>query len=238
MKSIVAFAGRKSSGKSTHAALLAAQGYTELSLAAELKRVAGLLFPRTMTEKRLHGSSSSKDLGFSVDERRIAFAEVGAAIVNIKHDPDIKAVLTPLFKGSPLTLDGYDMAEAFARVFAPGHAEKRLASPRTILQVLGTEWGRKLWDEVWLDSVRRTVRDKEGKWVIPDARFANEVVYLKQQLGAAVYWLDAERRLGPNTDPHASEPSRDALIGLCDGEFDANGAVEATRDEIARVVLA
>ena len=40
-------------------------------------------------------------------------------------------------------------------------------------------------------------------------------------------WMDAEARLGPNLDPHASEPTADRFPTA--HTIDANGSVEATR---------
>jgi hypothetical protein len=236
MKSPVAFCGRKKSGKSTMAAYLVSKGYTELSLAAELKTLAVMLFPSVLTPARVNATSDAKDAVFTPAERRASANNSLAATTSIRHDPDVRAVLTKLFSGAEKPPTNYEMSDRFARVFA--NVERSLASPRTILQVLGTEWGRSLWEEVWLNSVRRTIVDKPGLYVIPDARFPNELTYLKQRLGASCYWLEAETRLGPNKDEHASEPKREALIGQCDGEIDTNGPVGDSYAQVERLILA
>ena len=235
MKSPVAFCGRKKSGKSTLAAYLVTKGYTELSLAAELKVLATTLFPGVLTAARANASSDIKDAAFTPAERRLAANNALAAATTIRHDPEMKAILTKLFSGAPKPPTNYDMSDRFARVFA--NVERSLASPRTILQVLGTEWGRSLWEDVWLNSVRRTIVDKPGLYVIPDARFPNEAVYLKQRLGASCYWLDAEERLGPNTDTHSSEPTRSALIGQCEGEINTSGPLGESQAQVDRLIL-
>lgn len=220
---LVALAGRKSSGKSTIALWLAQKhGYRELSLARELKDLALALLPRTLSTEVVDGHSELRDRAFTHDQIRTAAQEIQAAGTFLRHDPDGKEWITRLFGDAPKPVSSRAAADALSLAFDP--YQVRLASPRAILQYLGTEWGRSLWDEVWLNAVRRTVEEnRDAAFVVPDCRFPNEARYLKGRLGGSVYWVEAAARIGPSTDKHASEPTRAEMLGYCAGEIDNNG---------------
>lgn len=229
---LIALAGRKSSGKSTIALWLAQKkGFRELSLAQELKELALVLFPRTLSRDVVVGPSELRDRPFTHDQIRVAAQEIQAAGTFLRHDPDGKEWITRLFGDAPKSVTNRAAADALSLAFDP--YQVRLASPRAILQYLGTEWGRSLWDEVWLNAVRRTVEEnRDGAFVVPDCRFPNEARYLKGRLAASVYWIEADARLGPSTDKHASEPTRAEMIGYCAGEIDNNGGPEELATEL------
>lgn len=218
MKNVIALAGPKGSGKSTVADwLVRERGYKSLSLAEPLKRLAKQFFPNTLTMEDLYGPSHRRERLLTPVEKRRAVVELQAAVTWLRLDPDGRAAMTELFGGHD---PDRNVAPYLTRAFDP--AEEGFKSPRTILQRLGTEWGRQVWDEVWLEAVRRTVSaNLSARYVIPDCRFPNEAQYLKEKLGADVYWVDAGTRLaGRPEDQHPSEPRRDQLIGLCSGEID------------------
>lgn len=217
MKNVIALAGPKGSGKSTVADwLVQERGYKSLSLADKLKGLAKRFFPTTLTMEDLYGPSHVRERRFSPVEKRRAVVELQAAITWLRLDPDGRTALTELFGDRD---PDKEAAHSLTRAFDP--YEEAFTSPRTVLQRLGTEWGRRVWDEVWLDAVRRTVSaDPGSRYVIPDCRFPNEAQYLKERLGADVYWIEAGARLADRPkDPHASEPTRATLIGFCAGEI-------------------
>lgn len=127
-------------------------------------------------------------------------------------------------------------------VFRP---EWPVATPRRLLQLFGTEWGRAVRDDVWPMAVRRTAErltkgelyarrngfagfgPEDGGWMaggafvpvhgiaIPDVRFFNERVFVRDNLGGHVAWVDATKRLGRNSAiAHKSEPEGPADIGI------------------------
>lgn len=223
---VVALAGPKKSGKSTIAQwLVKNQGYAELSLAAPLKELALLLLPGTLTEKVVHGPSEGRDVDYSLDQIQKASLDLGAAVMRLRHDPDARELYVKLFAGAPQARTSREAADLLPQAFTP--YEKWLASPRRILQCLGTEWGRAMWEEVWLNAVRRIVEeDRSKKYVIPDTRFINEAAYLKSRLNAQVAWVESEARVGPSQDAHASEPKRSDFIDRMDFEITNNGTLD------------
>jgi len=81
---------------------------------------------------------------------------------------------------------------------------REFVTPRLALQTLGTEWGRTLYPNIWVDAclshIRRRVDIGEEDWVIPDCRFLNEVVGIKDAGGVVARLLRGEQRFS-----HASE---------------------------------
>jgi hypothetical protein len=91
-------------------------------------------------------------------------------------------------------------------------------SPRLACRTLGTEWGRRLYKNVWIDGAFERIRQIRNTWrawaedrglpnraadfVITDGRFLNEC-QRSRQLGAVTVKLT--RGLGASTATHASE---------------------------------
>jgi hypothetical protein len=225
MKNIIVLAGPKGSGKSTVADwLVKERNYKSLSLADKLKDLAKRFFPRLLTMEDLYGPSSARERRFSPADKRLGAVELQAAITWLRLDPDGREALNDLFGDKdPDRQAAHDLTRAFDPY------EASFTSPRTVLQRLGTEWGRKVWNDVWLDVVRRTVStDLASCYVIPDCRFPNEAQYLRERLGADVYWVEAGARIeGRPEDKHASEPRREDLIGYCTDEIKNDASVDA-----------
>jgi hypothetical protein len=82
------------------------------------------------------------------------------------------------------------------------------ASARTMMQTLGTEWGRRmihpdLWASVW----KRHVATLDGPVVVDDLRFPNEAAAIREMGG--IIWR--VYRPGLVTMDHASERSQKAI---------------------------
>lgn len=87
---------------------------------------------------------------------------------------------------------------------------------RTLLQTLGTEWGRNhvnpdLWIRLAESNIRRLSAESDSV-VVPDLRFRNEYLALKA-LGFLVIWVEREieSMLTPEERAHASESESDFL---------------------------
>jgi hypothetical protein len=89
-------------------------------------------------------------------------------------------------------------------------------SPRLALQSLGTEWGRRLYKDVWVDACFSRIDAREGATpvVITDGRFLNEIRGSRRK-GAFVVKL--ARGMSASTATHESEAE---LRSIPDAEFD------------------
>lgn len=115
-------------------------------------------------------------------------------------------------------------------------------SPRTILQTLGTEWGRNyLMKDIWIKHIdhrmgRRVALDEiVGQptlgFVIPDVRFQNEVDYI-HHLGGEVWRID---RLD---NPHkvSTEHSSESGVHGIDRIIFNNGDLDTLHRNILKIV--
>lgn len=77
-------------------------------------------------------------------------------------------------------------------------------SYRTVVQTLGTEWGRNLSPDVWLNIVKSGIeKSYSSKFVISDVRFPNEFEWIIKS-GGEVWQIDRDV---PGVREHASESS-------------------------------
>jgi len=81
-------------------------------------------------------------------------------------------------------------------------------SPREMMQLLGTEFGREMIDQdVWVNATLSQYHEISGvDWVITDVRFPNEAAGIKAKGG---FVIRVERPGLPQTDLHPSETALD-----------------------------
>lgn len=85
-------------------------------------------------------------------------------------------------------------------------------SPRELLQTLGTEWGRDLVSpDLWANIAMARAKTHE-KVVIPDVRFDNEAVAIKQAGGAVWRVVGREYEMHGGTSTHVSEAGVSASL--------------------------
>jgi len=192
---IIVLSGVRGSGKDTIGDILVRNhGFRKESFAEPLKRMVKEAFP-AFTGEDLYGPSRNREreypqyplsecpyCGGKIEERRYHVSPEGAYI--------------PGKGGVWCTAN-----EAHGPL-------PRSVTPRIALQTLGTEWGRRLYKDVWVDAcfsrIRRSEQDRGVKdnWVITDCRFLNEVQGSRRNGGVVVRLT---RNLRSSTDDHASE---------------------------------
>lgn len=89
---------------------------------------------------------------------------------------------------------------------------KEISEVRRLLQVLGTEVGRKMISEsVWTDIAARKVREAVARGVpgvvLTGVRFPNELEMLEEELGGETWWVTRPSLESGQNASHASENS-------------------------------
>lgn len=196
---IIVLAGAMGSGKDTIGDLLVKNhGFTKTSFAEPLKKMAKLAFP-AFTDESLYGPSSARETQFPQYPFSGQCVHCGVFCNDAKDNPE----------------------EAYWPAGYRYHCEPcdlnytEFVSPRMALQTLGTEWGRRLYPNVWVDAAFQRIRDEvegfrgatfdpkaELNHVITDCRFKNEVEGSKKNGGLVVRLT---RRMDAATTSHASE---------------------------------
>jgi hypothetical protein len=82
-------------------------------------------------------------------------------------------------------------------------------SPREIMQKMGTEAVRGVWEDAWVESLKCRVRGL-GDFVITDCRFQNEADAIRS-LGGKIIRIVRVRVGDRIQDLHASETAQDAI---------------------------
>lgn len=190
---IVVLAGALGSGKDTVGDILVKNhGFQKTAFATPLKQMVKLAFP-AFTDESLYGSSSARSTQF----------------------PQYPITNCP-FCGEDLHEEHYDPLKQEDGKYVPCPAGVILirvcrehgpvddcVSPRLALQTLGTEWGRRLYSNIWVDAAFEYIKmSTHSNWVITDCRFKNEVEGSKKNSGLVVRLT---RNMDVNVTSHASE---------------------------------
>ena len=108
-------------------------------------------------------------------------------------DP-IRAMLVPL---------GIDMADPYWQANKEAILPALGASPRRLMQTLGTEWGRQLINpDLWLILAKQRLLNLGPGMVIADVRFENEASWVRAHGGRVIH---IERPKSVAVEAHASE---------------------------------
>jgi hypothetical protein len=106
------------------------------------------------------------------------------------------------------------------------------ASPRQLLQTLGTEWGRQMIrDDIWLRVAwwrwEQLAAGGISLIVVPDVRFANEAQLIRSNGGEV--WMVHR----PGVEPVAAHCSEDGIpLGLIDRLIVNDGTVDQLRERV------
>lgn len=188
---IIALFGVRGSGKDTIGGLLAKNhGFIHESFAKPLKQMVKIAYP-DFTDNDLYGPSSGRERLYPQYPFSGPCLSCGGRIRPLKHSVELICV------SCKATYPPY-------------------LNPRISLQTLGTEWGRRLYKNTWIDgcferiATDKAVRDSTysgsgspslpspTNYVITDGRFYNELLRCKE-LGA--YCVKLTR------NPHAEAPT-------------------------------
>lgn len=155
---VIILCGTMGSGKDTVASILAQHGYVPMALADELKRLAIHLFIEDIDPESCFGPSHLREHKFRMTERKID--EAVTRFCESAYVRDIGSLcLAPLGR----------MLSLFREVMSPKIGEE--VTVRWALQHLGTEWGRTLHKNLWVNLLRRNVSKLE---LFADARYTRE----------------------------------------------------------------
>lgn len=143
----------------------------------------------------------------------------------------------------------YEMHDACRAVLSKYGIEPKGIKDGTLLQLLGTEWGRKFYgDDVWVDILRNKIREarqncaaKRLTIVVPDLRFKNEVHVWPYNRETITIRLECPEELRrercsnwrENTS-HPSETDLDDCVGKFHYVFDTSSLSSLT---IARKIV-
>lgn len=253
---VIGVCGRKGSGKDEVGKVLVNEyGFVRIALADPIKQLAHLIFG--FDANTLFGPSAERERPVPEAQASEWWSRVQTNLLSAPVD----RILRRLFASPAPALAA--LQHLCVQVLEPYGAQ---ITARVVLQQMGTEWGRALYEDVWVDEVLRVVTalDEGHDYdpmrgvdpydlrrvqsvepaipgvVITDVRFQNEVRAVRYyRRGGRVWTINAERRLPPQVlNEHASEPAYAATASWANTIIDNNGPVEALRPEVERAARA
>jgi hypothetical protein len=146
---VLGVAGEAGSGKDTVCDYLVAQyGFQKIAFATPLKKIVADVFPK-FPEEHLYGASP------------------------LRNVPQSAYPLSGTCPNCSREMYFEDLQFWICRC---GFKHGPSLTPRLALQTLGTEWGRRLYENVWVDYAFAQIEKMDGKrFCISDVRFPNEV---------------------------------------------------------------
>lgn len=183
LKRTIGICGFKGSGKDTSADYLVENfGYRKTSLASPLKKAVKDIFD--FPDEHLYGASDLRE----IPDERYRFSGL---------DP---------VDGSPLHPVRLSPTKCWQRE-SDGEYFPEFISPRLALTTLGTEWGRRLTDSIWVSACLNQIQNSgTDRWVIPDVRFQNEIDAIQSRGGTVIRLMRGELS--------SSHPSELELAGI------------------------
>lgn len=248
MKTIVV-AGPMGSGKDTVSDIVTdhagSMRFVRVAFADAIKRLVRNIFP--IPEENAWGPSAlrSARLPFPLLTRQDAHFRSGLVARAVHHMIRQHRRLGEVEAAQAVFVD-----RAFDKKEAEGHL-----TPRYLYQQFGTEFGRALYEHVWVEEVfdvarqlmnpyvsyapsARTLYDPKPRdfdyaaVVVPDGRFPSEGRRARE-LGGHVWWVEDAKRNDRTAPPeHSSEPRREDFDGIATATIDNNGTLDDLRREV------
>jgi hypothetical protein len=198
-------------------------GFVEVSFADPLKEITHKLFgwPREL----LWGPSAPKEVPRPEFASQLRWRQVmNAASEELES-------ITALFDEAPPSTPGN--VEIYLRLNGLLEELQLLGgelTPRVVMQRIGAEYGRALWEDVWVhNAVKRAAAPRV---VFSDVRFANEANAIHAR-GGKVVWIDARGRgVKEAAHEHSSESRFEDICQHIDMVMHNNGSLEELEDEV------
>lgn len=187
---VIGFCGFKGSGKDTSADYLCSRyDYQKTLLAYPLKKACQQIFG--FTDEAVFGASSLRE---KVEPHYPLFSG---------RDPVDGTMLTKVANSS----------EEYWRRDSDGEWFPERITPRLALTSLGTEWGRRLYSDIWADACMNFIRASGSPlWTISDVRFMNEITSVQRAGGKVIRLLRGQRQ--------SNHPSEMEMESIPFSEFD------------------
>lgn len=106
-------------------------------------------------------------------------------------------------------------------------------SPRKAMQLLGTEFGRALREDLWLQFVQNKLDESEFGLIISDVRFENEAAFIRKNGGLLIHVV-REGAGSTSESGHASENGVEFVDG--DAYINNNQGLDELRGRVQRVL--
>jgi len=183
---LLALSGKMRSGKDTAADVLVDKyGFTKVSFAAPLKEICAAAFDININ---YFYNDELKDANFKEPLK-------GTALNGVKLVVQVRE-------------RGVEVSDDIATKVIDVIIDKKFLTPRSLLQYIGTDVGRKIIkDSIWIDINKHLVSKVEGSVVVPDCRFANEVESVREQGGTVGIVLRPNLEITSLANLHDSETS-------------------------------
>lgn len=221
MRKIISLSGKAKSGKDTVAEYLVEKhGFKQESWAGNLKRMCQKIFNLTDHEVfTQEGKEKPLKFGRYLEEEQY-YQILGWMKATI--DVDLEAI---------------PFDELMAEKFKPSELPLELETPRQILQVVGTEICRSIYQKYHVDLLKLKIKNDENTdFVISDSRFQNEVEAFRDYENSQTITIKIERDMEAiKESAHASESTLDTLEGF-DYVIENNGTLEELYAKIEEIV--
>jgi hypothetical protein len=193
-----------------------------IRLLGRVRELEGTTPPRRSGPMRLIGITGRAGSG----KNTVAGLVPGAEVIGLAD---------PIYQGLA-TMLGLDELELRDRGRKEAPIEWLGRSPRTLLQTLGTEWGRDtVRSDIWLLMAERRIRelDRAGAAavVVADVRFANEAEMIRR-MGGQIWEV---RRPGQAIGEAGHSSERGIGAELVDVVIDNDGSLEELEARVAEI---
>lgn len=156
-----------------------------------------------------------------------------AVLTNFERRSFAEPMRSAMYALNPIIKDELRLADAIDD-YGWDKAKVMFPEIRRLLQVFGTEVGRKMWDEnFWITMASRGMTPNIKNYVFTDVRFPNELKAIKDAGGVTI------RVIRDGVEPVNAHPSETALNDyIFDFTINNDGTVEQLQQVVLNIVEA